>query len=62
MRIEYTEEQRLIRETTREFAAREIRPLARAWDAAGTFPTALVPKLAALGLWAVTRLAVAFRL
>jgi alkylation response protein AidB-like acyl-CoA dehydrogenase len=51
MRIEFTDEQRLIRETTREFAAREIRPLARAWDAAGTFPTALVPKLAALGLW-----------
>ena len=51
MRIEFTDEQRLIRETTREFAAREIRPYARAWDAAGTFPVALVPKLAALGLW-----------
>jgi alkylation response protein AidB-like acyl-CoA dehydrogenase len=51
MRIEFADEQRLIRETTREFAAREIRPHARAWDAAGTFPVALVPKLAALGLW-----------
>ena len=51
MRIEYTEEQRLIRETTRGFAAREIRPHARGWDAAGAFPTALVPRLAALGLW-----------
>src|SRR2546422_1044907 len=54
MRIEYTEEQRLIRETTREFAAREIRPHARGWDAAGTFPLALVPRLAALGLWGMT--------
>src|SRR3989442_321124 len=51
MRVEYTEEQRLIRETTREFAVREIRPHARGWDAAGVFPMALVPKLAALGLW-----------
>ncbi|HYM90291.1 MAG TPA: acyl-CoA dehydrogenase family protein, partial [bacterium] len=50
MRIEYTEEQRLIRETTREFAARELRPDARRWDAEGAFPPALVPKLAELGL------------
>jgi len=50
VRIEYTEEQRLIRETTREFAARELRPDARRWDAEGAFPPALVPKLAALGL------------
>src|SRR5437870_4402344 len=52
MRIEYTEEQRLIRETTREFAAREIRPHARGWDAAGTFPLALVPRLAAQAMGA----------
>ncbi len=50
MRFEYSDEQRLIRETTRAFAARELRPHARAWDAEGTFPTALIPKLAELGL------------
>ena len=50
MRFEYSDEQRLIRDTTREFAARELRPHAREWDAAGTFPTALVPALAELGL------------
>ena len=50
MRFEYGEEQRLIRDTTREFATRDLRPHARAWDADGAFPTALIPKLAELGL------------
>jgi len=50
VRFEYSDEQRLIRDTAREFAARELRPHARAWDAEGTFPTALIPKLAGLGL------------
>jgi alkylation response protein AidB-like acyl-CoA dehydrogenase len=51
VRFEYSEEQRLIRDTTREFAAREVRPHAREWDAAGAFPTALIPKLTELGLF-----------
>jgi alkylation response protein AidB-like acyl-CoA dehydrogenase len=50
VRFEYTSEQRLIRETVREFAARELRPHARRWDAEGVFPIALVPRLAELGL------------
>jgi alkylation response protein AidB-like acyl-CoA dehydrogenase len=50
MRFEYSEEQRLVRETARGFAARELRPHARTWDAEGVFPTALIPKLAELGL------------
>ncbi len=50
MRFEYSDEQRLIRDTAREFAMRELRPHARAWDAEGTFPSALIPKLAGLGL------------
>ncbi len=54
MRFEYSEEQRLIRDTARAFAARELRPHARAWDAEGTFPTALTPKLAELGLLGMT--------
>jgi len=54
VRFEYSEEQRLIRDTAREFAARELRPHARAWDAEGTFPTALIPKLAGLGLLGMT--------
>jgi alkylation response protein AidB-like acyl-CoA dehydrogenase len=54
VRFEYSEEQRLIRDTARAFAARELRPHARAWDAEGTFPTALIPKLAELGFLGMT--------
>ena len=50
MRFEYTDEQHLVRNTIREFAARELRPHARQWDAEGKFPTPLIPKLAGLGL------------
>jgi len=50
VRFDYTEEQRLIRQTIREFAARDLRPHARRWDAEGRFPASLVPKLAGLGL------------
>ncbi|MHB8731864.1 MAG: acyl-CoA dehydrogenase family protein [bacterium] len=54
MRFDYTEEQRLIHRTVREFASRELRPHARRWDAENTFPAALVPKIASLGLWGMT--------
>jgi alkylation response protein AidB-like acyl-CoA dehydrogenase len=54
VRFEYTEDQRLIHQTVREFAASELRPHARRWDADGTFPQDLVPKIAALGLWGMT--------
>lgn len=54
MRFEYTEEQRLIHRTVREFAARELRPHARRWDAENAFPLDLVPKIASLGLWGMT--------
>jgi len=51
VRIEYTEDQRLIHQTVREFASRELRPHARRWDAEGVFPRELIPQLARLGLW-----------
>ncbi len=54
MRFAYTEEQRLIHRTVREFAAAELRPHARRWDAEGAFPLELVPRLAQLGLWGMT--------
>jgi alkylation response protein AidB-like acyl-CoA dehydrogenase len=54
VRVEYTEEQRLIHRTVREFAARELRPHARRWDAENAFPMHLVPKIASLGLWGMT--------
>lgn len=45
-----TEEQQIIRQTTREFAEREVAPVATANDQAGRFDTELVKKMAALGL------------
>ena len=49
-----SEEQRLIHQTVREFAARELRPHAAAWDREGIFPPSLIPKIAELGLWGMT--------
>ncbi len=54
MDFHLTDEQRLIHQTVRDFAAREIRPHAREWDRQGKFPLELVPPLAELGLWGLT--------
>lgn len=54
MRIELTEEQKLVYRSVRDFAAAEVRPHAATWDRDGTFPAALVPKLADLGLLGLT--------
>lgn len=47
--FELTDEQRLIRDTAREFADNEIAPRARDNDRAGRFDTELVAKLAEMG-------------
>ena len=47
--FELTDEQRLVRDTAREFADNEIVPRARDNDRAGHFDTELVAKLAAIG-------------
>src|SRR6266516_3527441 len=44
------EEQSAIRDTCREFAQQEIRPLAEEMDATGEFPYALIRKMGELGL------------
>lgn len=51
MKIELTEEQRLVQQSVREFAAAELRPHASRWDREGKFPIEIVPKLAGLGLF-----------
>jgi butyryl-CoA dehydrogenase len=53
MDFELTEEQRLLRETTREFAAREIAPKAAELDKTGRWPSEILPKMAELGLLGV---------
>ncbi len=50
MRIEFTEDQRILHRTVRDFAAAELKPGAAARDRDGKFPLPLVPKLASLGL------------
>src|SRR5512147_1404552 len=50
MDFEETESEKILRKTVREFARKEIAPYARKWDEEETFPSALIPKLAELGL------------
>ncbi len=54
MQVLAFEEQRLLHQTVREFARKELRPHAAVWDREGRFPTELVPRLAALGLLGMT--------
>lgn len=49
-RFEATPEQELVRRTVREFAEREIKPIAKEIDRHHRFPAESVPKMAALGL------------
>lgn len=48
--LEYTEEQRMIRDMAREFAQREIAPHAAAWEKAGWIDDRLVAQMGELGL------------
>jgi len=50
MEFELTEEQQMIRRMVREFAEKEIRPIAREIDARGEFPWEVIRKMAGLGL------------
>src|SRR5207253_11385234 len=50
MDFELTEEQRQIRDLTREFAQKEIVPIAAEYDAKGEFPAPTIKKLGELGL------------
>src|SRR5580693_3705708 len=53
MEFELTEEQRMIRDTAREFAAREIAPRAAELDKTGRWPSEILAKMAELGLMGV---------
>ena len=48
-----TEEQRILRQSVREFAEAEMRPRVMEWDETQHFPMELLPKLAALGLMGI---------
>ena len=49
-----SEEQRMVRDTAREFARRELAPHSAEWDRTATFPRAAVKGLGELGLLGVT--------
>src|SRR5690242_1359678 len=49
MDFELTEEQRQIRNTVSDFAEREIKPNAGAWDREGRFPREVVEEIGQLG-------------
>jgi butyryl-CoA dehydrogenase len=53
MQIELTDEQRLLRDTCRDFAARELAPNAKRWDREHRFPAEAVQKCFELGLGGV---------
>ncbi len=53
MRFDFTDIQQMLRDTCREFAARELTPNARKWDEEHRFPVEAVKKLAELGLMGV---------
>lgn len=50
MHLELTEEQKMLRQTVREFAASEVKPLAKGIDETGQFPRETFRKAAELGL------------
>ena len=54
MQALYTEEERLLRSTMREFADRELAPLAAGWDEREEFPRASIEALKSMGLMGMT--------
>ena len=49
MQFEFTEQQRMIRDMARDFAAKEIAPFAAEWDEKEQFPAEVVKKMGELG-------------
>ncbi len=50
MNFDFSDDQKLLRESVREFARAEVAPHAQRWDNEERFPIELVPKLAQMGL------------
>ncbi|XVU21176.1 acyl-CoA dehydrogenase family protein [Actinoplanes sp. CA-054009] len=54
MDFDLSEEQRLFRDVLRDFVDREIRPVAREWEAADRYPAEIVATMAEMGLFGLT--------
>ena len=53
MNFDLTDEQRLIRDTVRDFARNEVAPVAEELDRTKSFPYEIVEKMAGLGLMSI---------
>ena len=51
MDFELSDEQRLFRQTLRDFADKEIMPVAPEWERTGRYPAEIVARLRELGLF-----------
>ncbi len=54
MDFDYTDEQKMLRRTVREFADEHLRPYAAGWDRTAEFPLDLIPILADMGFMGAT--------
>ncbi|MEO3783798.1 acyl-CoA dehydrogenase family protein [Actinocorallia sp. B10E7] len=54
MDFSLTEEQKLFRDTLRDFVNKEIRPVAQEWEASGRYPTEIVDGMKEMGLFGLT--------
>ncbi len=54
MNFELTDEQKMIKDTVKEFADKEIKPRAKAIDEEGEFPWDIIEKLSGMGLMGMT--------
>jgi alkylation response protein AidB-like acyl-CoA dehydrogenase len=54
MDFSLSEEQKLFRDTLRDFVNKEIRPVAQEWEASGRYPTEIVEGMKELGLFGLT--------
>lgn len=50
MDFELTQDQKILKESVRDFCQKEVAPRARAWDEREEFPSEIIPRLAELGL------------
>ena len=51
--IELSEEQKMVKQTAKDFADKKLKPLARKIDAEHYFPKELIPELSSLGFMGI---------
>ena len=54
MQVDLTDEQRMIQQVARDFAEKEVRPIAEAIDREARFPAETVRRMGELGLMGIT--------